>query len=159
MNAPTCRAIAKAELSGIPYLKQAGTFLAIARWSQSALSQCRHLLLTLLVFCIFFAHLRNPARTALYQPMSQWLPSNKLPEVYLCRERTGSGESINSLAVLEKSIGHINGLSRVDILAGCAPRPCRTVEVSIYWSENPARGVGQAIPVLSILNERAQPPV
>jgi hypothetical protein len=29
-------------------------------------------------------------------------------------------------------IGHINGLSRVDILADCAARTCRPVEVSIY---------------------------
>jgi len=30
------------------------------------------------------------------------------------------------------SIGHINGLSRVDILADCADRTCRPVQVSIY---------------------------
>ena len=29
-------------------------------------------------------------------------------------------------------IGHINGLSRVDILADCVDRASRTVEVSIY---------------------------
>lgn len=29
-------------------------------------------------------------------------------------------------------IGHINGLLRVDILADCAARTCRPVEVSIY---------------------------
>jgi len=31
-----------------------------------------------------------------------------------------------------QGIGHINGLSRVDILADCAARTCRPVEVSIY---------------------------
>ena len=33
---------------------------------------------------------------------------------------------------VELGIGHINGLSRVDILADCAARTCRPVEVSIY---------------------------
>jgi len=53
-------------------------------------------------------------------------------------------------------IGHINGLSRVDILADCSARTCGPVEVSIYCTENPVCGVEHVIPIRSILNERAQ---
>jgi len=62
-----------------------------------------------------------------------------------------------TLKTVKRSIGHINGLSRVDILTDCVDRTCRPVEVSIYCPENPVRGVGHAIPIRSILNERAQP--
>ncbi|WP_051230651.1 AraC family ligand binding domain-containing protein [Haliea salexigens] len=34
--------------------------------------------------------------------------------------------------MLDQGIGHINGLSRVDILADCSARTCGPVEVSIY---------------------------
>ena len=37
-----------------------------------------------------------------------------------------------ALDIKDVGIGHINGLSRVDILADCAARTCRPVEVSIY---------------------------
>jgi hypothetical protein len=33
---------------------------------------------------------------------------------------------------LVEGIRHINGMLRVDLLAGCVDRPCRPVEVSIY---------------------------
>jgi hypothetical protein len=47
----------------------------------------------------------------------------------------GAGIMSTTLGVFLKelqSIGHINGLSRVDILADCADRTCRPVQVSIY---------------------------
>ena len=36
-----------------------------------------------------------------------------------------------TLKTVKRSIGHINGLSRVDILTDCVDRTCRPVEVSI----------------------------
>ena len=52
-------------------------------------------------------------------------PNEELPKVtdeglHLVKETKSSG------------IRHINGMLRVDLLAGCVDRPCRPVEVSIY---------------------------
>lgn len=42
------------------------------------------------------------------------------------------GDCFDNAMAESLGIGHINGLSRVDILADCAARTCRPVEVSIY---------------------------
>jgi hypothetical protein len=56
----------------------------------------------------------------------------KLPRLLRCTAQFEEQPRAGRTGADVPSIGHINGLSRVDILADCADRTCRPVQVSIY---------------------------